>query len=354
MEIEGLAEMIAIAQKKGDDLVAFEKRNKKRRGKGRPPLPDEQERKDAQVLRKKYRTADSTTVDGASAMKLYEMRKREMQSALDDDDDDDNDEQIIAHHTAKASVEVASKPPSPLANTNENLAVKEEMARKEAEAARRIQDMKNGRIDHTGNWSAGQKIEGGDDTKLPSVSPINNTPSSGDMKPNKAKKAKSSKAAVDLEEFRKDLYERLRISFEGIERTLSDLQGRVSEIVTASANIEPMDNGNSKGEFEELLSRKTPVIFDVSGTKMAFDAITVFHAPPCITVVSKSGSATIMPKPGANLRLTYTMDNKTYKNDPVTFLGTRFELPMFGLSFVGFIRDEEANALDVAAGVAEE
>ena len=77
----------------------------------------------------------------------------------------------------------------------------------------------------------------------------------------------------------------------------------------------------------------------------------MFHAPPCITVVSKIGSAKITPKPGAQLLLSYMMDGESYVNDPVTFLGTRFDLPMFGLSFVGFIRDREAGLIDAAAGV---
>ena len=86
---------------------------------------------------------------------------------------------------------------------------------------------------------------------------------------------------------------------------------------------------------------------------MTFDAITVFYARPCITLVSKIGSAKITPKPGARLLLTYEMDGRRYENDPVVFLGTRFDLPMFGLSFVGFIRESDADMLDAAAGVQE-
>ena len=106
-----------------------------------------------------------------------------------------------------------------------------------------------------------------------------------------------------------------------------------------------------KSEFEDLLTRKTPVVFDVGGTQMTFDAITVFYAKPCITIVSKIGSAKITPKPGARLFLSYEMDGQKFTNDPVTFLGTRFDLPMFGLSFVGFIRDNDADLIDAAAGV---
>ena len=48
------------------------------------------------------------------------------------------------------------------------------------------------------------------------------------------------------------------------------------------------------------------------------------------------------------------MDGNRYADDPVTYLGTRFDLPMFGLSFVGFIRDSEANLIDADAGVSEQ
>ena len=62
--------------------------------------------------------------------------------------------------------------------------------------------------------------------------------------------------------------------------------------------------------------------------------------------MSKIDSAHIMPKPGARLSISYEMDGVAYKDDPVTFLGTRFDLPMFNLSFVGFIRDRESDMMD--------
>ena len=222
--------------------------------------------------------------------------------------------------------------------------------------------MKNGRVDHEGNWSPeGSKIESGDKTV------ISDKPVSGNVwgdpeqaepsvdardkaKPSSPNKNAKNVDAGALEEFKDDLFRRLGVSFDAIERTLSDLQGRVSEIVTASAPKEIPDGVDEDG-FKDLLSQKSPVVFDVGGTKMTFDAITVFHAPPCITVVSKIGSAKITPKPGAQLLLSYMMDGESYVNDPVTFLGTRFDLPMFGLSFVGFIRDSEADLIDAAAGI---
>lgn len=363
MAVDSLSDIIAIAQKKGEAREALEKRNSKRKAKGRKPLPDEQERKDMDVLRKKYRTADATTVDGMSALKLFEMRKAAM---IEDSDPDDPDDQMsdinpppVMTFTPKPDrpAKQPQKPapqPVPQGGNEDYEAV--DRAQKEAEAVRRIQDMKNGRIDHDGNWSAGQKIEGGDSTQFPTgfgaaTEQELPKPSAHNGDADEAFPLPDN-AVPGLKEFMLDLYDRLRVSFGAIESTLSDLQGRVAEIVTASANTLVAEE-SGKDEFERLLSRKTPVTFDVGGTRMTFDAVTVFHASPCITVVSKSGSATIMPKPGATLNLTYEMDGVKYENDPVTFLGTRFDLPMFGLSFVGFIRDEEANQLDVAAGVSE-
>lgn len=339
-EEEDMAEMMEIAKRKGEARKELEKRNKKRRAKGRKPLPDEQEKADMNVLRRKYRTADATTVDGASAIKLFEMRKTQMEDPEDADLDDEKD--VLA-----PSPEPLRRKESP---TSES-AAEEEKARKEAESVRRVQDLKNGRIDHEGNWSAGQRLEGGDKTEFPAPA-ASATPASDSVDGTAPAPSILDDPDPSLKEFMHDLYGRLRVSFSGIESTLSDLQGRVAEIVTASAR--PVEDDDGKDEFEKLLSQRMPVTFDVGGTKMTFDAITVFHASPCITVVSKSGSATIMPKPGATLRLTYDMGGEKYVDDPVTFLGTRFDLPMFGLSFVGFIRDEEASALDVAAGVSED
>jgi hypothetical protein len=379
-EINDIEGMMARAKKLGDERAELEKRNKLRRAKGRKPLPDDQERKDAEVLMTKYRTGDYTTVDGSQAIRLFELRK----AAKDDPDlmDDEDDEalmEIAKRKPGAARYDNVKPDPAPPPEARQDPDV--ERAVREAAAARTVQDMKAGRIDHAGNWSpAGQKLEGGDDTSLPSSRQVWGSGGRGDegeeapesvpeatnngenpAKPKKpAKQKKGAKAsntakslmpvAAGLNEFQEDLYERLRVSFEALETTMSDMQGRLAEIVTASAaNAQPGDSVKEDEAFKELLERKIPVTFDVGGTKMKFDAVTVFHASPCITVVSKSGSATIMPKPGARLKLSYEMDGKQYSDDPVTFLGTRFDLPMFGLSFVGFIRDVEADMLDAEA-----
>ena len=343
-----MEKMMAEAERLGKEQTELEERNRKRRAKGRKPLPDAQERKDMDVGRRRYRTGDATTVDAADAMKLFEMRKAEMLAGQDDDDDEDTPE----------------VPPAPPRKSARKAPVQpdkdEDRAIREAEAARRVQDMKNGRVDHEGNWSpGGSKVEGGDGTVIVDKAVLGKvwggaseeapaeSPAAGEVK--EVKEAETLKDG-SLEEFKKDLFKRLGVSFDAIERTLSDLQGRVSEIVTASTPKEAPE-GVDGDEFQNLLSQKTEVVFDVGGTQMTFDAICVFSAPPCITVVSKIGSAKITPKPGAQLLLSYSMDGKRYENDPVTYLGTRFDLPMFGLSFVGFIRDSEADLIDAAAGI---
>lgn len=359
--------MIAEAEAKGKELEELEARNRRRRAKGRKPLPDPQEREDQKVWRKKYRTGDSTTVSGADAIKLFEMRKAQMDP--DDDLDDDGLPEEPARPAPRSgsgsSVKQTSRSGTQKQTQEEDEAT--EKAIREAEAARRVQDLKNGRIDHEGNWSEeGQKLEGGDSTKLVDTSEVSKAwgletepakdPAQVKEKPREAVQEPETREELvshSFESFKNDLYKRLGTSFQAIERTLSDLQGRVSEIVTASAKnaAPPPDEKDAESEFEELLSRKTPVVFDVGGTQMTFDAITVFYARPCITLVSKIGSAKITPKPGARLLLTYDMDGRRYENDPVVFLGTRFDLPMFGLSFVGFIRESDADMLDAAAGV---
>lgn len=350
--------MMAEAERLGREQTELDERNRKRRAKGRKPIPDLQDKLDGDVLKRRYRTGDATTVAAADAVKLFEMRKAAMNAGSYDYDDEEDDEPQPAQKPEKEA--------NPVKNEDEK-------AIREAAAARRVQDMKNGRIDHESNWSpGGQQLEGGDKTEFPSVAPPrednakaeeeirtaknltverwNDTPPDIDRKD-----YDSPYARLDwLEEFKKDLYNRLKISFEGIENTLSDLQGRVSEIVTASAKA-PEDKDEedepSGDEFRKMLSKSTAVTFDVNGTKMTFDAVCVFHASPCITVVSKLGSATITPKPGTTLNMTYNMDGIHYENDPVVFLGTRFELPMFGLSFVGFVRSQEADIMDAGEAI---
>lgn len=360
-EINDLKSVVAEADRLGAEIAALEARNKKRRAKGRKPLPDPQEKKDLDVLNTRYRTGDATTVQSAQAIALFERRKAEMSAADDDPDDDLDEEETPPARKSRAS---GSKKAGDAAER-----AMEARAIKEAEAARHVQDLKNGRIDHSGNWSAEgtQQLDGGDQTSLPSEvlmeqmmagrgqdAPREPAPAGSAVQ--RQDETPSTSGLGPLEAFKSDLYGRLRLSFESLERTLSELQGSVAAIVTASASsIAPSEEeGGTEDEFKALMAQKTPVTFNVSGTMMTFDAITVFHAPPCITVVSKIGSAQIMPKAGAQLLLTYEMDGHRYEQDPVTFLGTRFDLPMFGLSFVGFIRDLESDMIDANMATPQE
>lgn len=380
MTVDDIAmdEMINAAKELGKKRQELEKRNARRIAKGRPPLPDDQEKADKDVHRIRNKTGKAATVDGETALKLFEQRRAAMLDGEDDDDIGERDDLEQNGETAQDS-DVAKAQ----ANSDESM----KRAQKEAAAARRVADMKNGRIDHDGVWGDGQKLEGGDDTRLPhspsSMSKPENTEkqaslvhawedsanhvteSTGSTKaqedpkaPKNHAKAKTNARALTVDEFlefQKDLYYRLKESFGGLEQTLSDLQGRVLEMAPVSmapalAERQAERQAGEK-EFAQLLDKRVPVVFNVGGTRMSFDAITVFHASPCITVVTKIGSATITPKPGATLKLSYDMDGVKYENDPVTYLGTRFELPMFGLAFIGFIRDLEASQLDVDAGI---
>ena len=354
----GIEDMIGAATELGKKRKELEKRNARRKAKGRPPLLDEQELADREVTRLRHRTGKPVTVDGATALKLFEQRRAAMLDGEDPDDVEERDDPEPQDKPARdADVPTASSSP---VQADESM----ERAQKEAAAARQVSDMKNGRIDHDGIWGGGQKLEGGDDTRLPEKPSKPSKPSRpsnpegsavGDTGIGGAMADAAALIPGWLLDFRNDLYFRLKESFAGMEQTLSDLQGRVAELsAQTSSDLQGRmaeAQGNPGGdEFAKLLEKRVPVVFDVGGAKMSFDAITVFHAPPCITVVTKIGSATITPRPGATLRLSYEMDGITYKDDPVTYLGTRFELPMFGLSFTGFIRDLEASQLDVDAG----
>lgn len=299
--------LFAEAERLGKEQADLDERNRKRRAKGRKPLPDINDQKDMEVLRRKYRTGDDTTVDGDDALKLYMMRKSAMQDAGGPDDADDEEESGSATLAKSAADGPSQTPGKPMASAEE--------PRRASPSA-------------SGAWSSSEEH------------------------PAPARKAEKPArlAAAQLAEFKKDVYERMGASFSALEKAISDLAAKVDAIVPAK-DEKPQVGAD---EFDALLAQKTPVVFDVGGTKLTFDAVCVFHASPCITVVSKIGSAKITPKPGASLLLSYDMDGVHYDDDPVTYLGTRFDLPMFGLSFVGFIRDAEAGVIDAEAGVAQQ
>ena len=328
---------MAISQ--ANEISDIERENKIRVASGLKPkmLPAE---KFERSVRNVGSTGSCQTVSSSDALRMYEDRKAKMHLA-----------RILEVDGGSVDAEEAKDEKA------EAVA-----AKKIAESIRRVSDMKGGRVDHAGIWDGSENLEHGDPTSISDFRQRKQTHESDaraierndadDVQDQQRKRQRRRSVNVSedaFNDFRDDLYLRLKESFKALEDTLSDLQGRVEEIVVVSVKgVEQQSSVESAGkdDFEELLNKKTPVVFDVNGTKMAFDAICVFHASPCITVVSKAGSAFIMPRPGARLSLNYEMDGVKYTNDPVTFLGTRFELPMFGLSFVGFIRDVEAGKMD--------
>lgn len=371
-----LADVRREADRLGELQEEIDRRNSLRRAKGLKPLPSLSEMEDRKVSKVRY-SSFAPAVDGDEAIRLYQMRKAEMSGKRMGIEDQ------VSAMEAEIDAPPAPPPPPPESGMDSQSpqGAEADRAVREAEAARRVQDLKDGCIDHKGTWSlsldgaggagnAGNAGEGvqdahsgnataipaarrsdgggaaeGNASPIPSYDGMGGRPGTGIPTPPGSPAPATPPSG--LQEFRAELYKRLGTSFDALERSLSDLQGRVSEIVTATTPKDPPpEDGMGAAAFRELLERKTPVTFDVGGTRMSFDAICVFSAPPCITVVTRIGSAKITPKPGAQLLLTYDMDGVHYDGDPVTFLGTRFDLPMFDLSFVGFIRDREADMMD--------
>lgn len=350
------SEMYALATKRGKDLEELEKRNKRRRAKGLPPILDEQAKADLAVSRRRYKTNDPTTVDAAEALKLFQIRKAQM----DEENDAKYPEDEVEPQPQPSPKKVKSvKDKEPVPASAPSGDVDTDRALREAEAVRRVEDMKNGRINHLGVWSGdGNKVEGGDEINLITAETIKiANDSNSERSPAKAPRLRSVKGkgngCVSSEEFNlfmTDLYSRLKVSFEGLETSISHLQGRVSEIVKASAKSVSEDVQQDDGlenSLEKILKQRTSVTFNISGTEITFDAVKVFYNSPCITILSKTGAANIMPKAGARLLLTYNVEGKHYANDPVTFVGLRVDLPEFGMSFVGFVRDLETDLVEV-------
>ena len=152
-----LESLMYEAERLGKEQKAVDERNRKRRAKGRPPLPDIQELKDQEVSRRKYRTGDRTTVDAVDALKLFEIRKAQMADGSSDPEDIDDEAQLLKGAQTGATV---SQPP-PISDAQTEAAIRA------AEAARRVQDLKNGRIDHAGNWSeTAERLGGGAGARL--------------------------------------------------------------------------------------------------------------------------------------------------------------------------------------------
>ena len=104
--------IMAEADRLGEEQAKIDERNKKRRAKGRKPIPDLADKKDKEVLMKKYRTDDPTTVSGEDALKLFELRKAAMMKSSgenDDFEDDDDDVEEDAEEEAPAEEEAAEE-----------------------------------------------------------------------------------------------------------------------------------------------------------------------------------------------------------------------------------------------------
>lgn len=336
--------MYALATQKGEELKELAKKNDKRKKKGLPKLLDPQEKADLAVRRRRYRTNDATTVDAAEALKLFHMRKEQMEDASDVEEDEE-----VVQPKSSTDKKVVHKEPQE--QVSDDAAT--ERAIREAESVRRVEDAKNGRINHLGVWSGdGNKVEGGDNTNLSPSVPAAEEEAAKPAKPAPKTKGKSASVSHDeLNAFKNDLYERLKISFEELEKSLSDIQGRVAEIVTASTPAQHEDELTTEGKFDALLKGTTPITFNVNGTKMTCSAVKVFYNSPCITILSKIGSATIQPEAGARIRLSYEANGHKYEDDPVTFVGLRVDLEELGFSLVGFVRDNETDLVEVPSGV---
>ena len=359
----GLDSMMKKAQKLGDEREALEKENKKRAKRGLAPLPDPQDLKDQDAsLRQPISSARTMTADEA-------LRRMSM-------DEDEEDAAPTPPPPKKKAAKKAAKPKhveESQSETSPNMS-SEEAAVRRAEAARRVDDMKHGRINHINNWQqigVDMGLEGGSDTVIVDHSQIRDivagTPAStseGEFLP---KGMTNSKSAADepavrtieipmgtpvpagsdvsgvLAMFFQDLYSKLATSFDGLETTLSDLQGRVSEIVANGTYSKPEEYADEGYEqFKEAMAGKTKVTYDINGTRISFDAVKVYLEPPCLTIVTREDAAAVKPKPGSKLRLSYEFEGLRYDNDLVTFLGTSFAVPELGLRFSGFVRDADA------------
>lgn len=343
MESAEFDEMYALATRRGKALEELEKKNARRRAKGLPPLLSDSEKADRAVQRRKYKTNDPTTVTSEEALKLYMMRKEQIRGSSPTEDDEE--EVAMPRKQVRKVAEAKQDDAKPDAAV--------ERAIREAAAVRHVEDLKNGRINHSGVWSQqGNALEGGDPTKLPEQpsSPTEKGSGQEGVVVSTKRRGPSGKgvSAGELDAFRDDLYGRLKVSFEELEKSVSDLQGRVAEIVTASVQTtDAADNVSPDSALANMLNGRTPITFDVHGTKMTCDAVKVFYNSPCITIMSRIDSATIQPEAGARLRLSYEANGRKYVDDPVTFVGLKVDLPELGFSLVGFVRDQETDLVDV-------
>ena len=334
-----LSDVRAKAQKKAERIEKAMKANKERRAKGLPPLYDEL----GYLIKKPGRRFSSTkTVTAAIAAAEITNARSSMQER--DISDIEPPEEVPAPH-----MEAPQDPDTA-------------RAIREAEAARMVQDMKNGRIDHSRNWNpeAEYSVEGGDKTEMFRRGEVKRI-TSGDEAPKEAEEdiprslpeiEEGESVPKFVERLFRDLYMRLDRSFSSIETSMSDLQGRVSELSSIAAKVhqdheDEAEDRDQNGKLDSILEKKTMVDYNIGRAKMSVEAICVYHQPPCLTVVTKMDSATVSIIPGTTLTLGFEDNGVRCENVPVSYLGTEFCAPELGLRFSGFIVDSEAGDVQV-------
>jgi len=326
------------AQKKAERIQKAMKVNRERKAKGLPALYDEL----GYLIKKPRRKASSTrTVTAAIAAAEITNARQTME------------ERDISE------LEPPEEVPGPRVDAQDPDTAR---AIREAEAARMVQDMKNGRIDHSKNWNpeAEYSVEGGDRTEMFRRGEVKRIASGAEAEPdNGSEIPRSLPEMVEgegvpsyIDRLFRDLYMRLDRSFSSIETSMSDLQGRVSELSAIAARVhrEPEEGPSmteDKDKLKSILEKKTMVDYNIGRAKLSVEAICVYHQPPCLTVVTKMDSATVSIIPGTTLTLGFEDNGIRCDDVPVSYLGTEFCAPELGLRFSGFIVDSEAGDVQV-------
>lgn len=332
------------AEKKAKRIMKAEAINAARKENGLPPLYDDQGNLIKRTAINPKKIGISKTTDAAQAiMAINKARKKAVLSDLDELEPPEIVEEVVVQQKK---------------SDNDT-----QRAIKEAEAARKVQDMKNGRIDHSRNWNpeSDYSVEGGDKTSMFRRGEVKRIVSGKeDKKEEPAEgvailmKRKGEKDSEYIYRLFCDLYTRLDRSFSAMETTMSDLQGRVSELVgTESKSEDPAEKPEPQAndeydKFIKVMSGSTQVIYDIGSAKLSVDAVCVYHQAPCLTVVTKVDSACVSVNPGTRLRLSFDDNGERRDSVQVSYLGTEFTIKDLGLRFSGFIVDSEAGDVDVS------
>lgn len=342
--------MSMIAEKRGNDLLAFEQENQRRVSQGLEPLPDPDTVKDELVQKRIYPHGVKKTATLDEVIMKYNRRKHDPSARL------------VGGLDAGQGVFQTTPPvppPAPKAPVPESVEASVASqdpavtrAQSEAEHARDVQN-RHSAATYAGIWG---KPEDDPEKSDPVPAPVPEPP----PVPRKTRKGKSAEAAPSVPAPAegmtgfpvRDLYTKLGKTFDLMGETLYDILGRVEELkgresVPEDKKSENPGAGQSKS-FLDYMSGSTTVTFSTNGISMRYEALHVEVSGVCLTVVSKLSGSNINPKPGADLEIEYTVDGKTVK-ESVVFLGTHFVIEPLNLSFMGFIRSAQAKQLDVDA-----